>query len=168
MKNIKSSMFATLIDYTHNTSHTIKRLTESKPPSAVILHFINYLTFSLLYSPSDIFSFLSKFPFGYITKNRNNGMYSANINIMFKKKLINIPLNKPPALLSEDVMNVINEVKELVNPNFPISKKQYKQKLIANKINKIHFAFLFSGASIFLLLKNNIAAAIAILDAVNK
>ena len=39
---------------------------------------------------------------------------------------------------------------------------------VANKINKIHFAFLFSGASIFLLLKNNIAAAIAILDAVNK
>ena len=95
-------------------------------------------------------------------------MYSANINIMFKKKLINIPLNKPPALPSEDVMNVINEAKELANPDFPISKKQYKQKLIANKINKIHFAFLFSGASIFLLLKNNIAAAIAILDAVNK
>ena len=95
-------------------------------------------------------------------------MYSANINIMFKKKLINIPLNKPPALLSEDVMNVINEVKELVNPNFLISKKQYKQKLIANKIDKIRFAFLLSGTSIFLLLKNNIAAAIAILDAVNK
>ena len=91
-------------------------------------------------------------------------MYSANINIMFKKKLINIPLNKP----SEDVMNVINEAKELVNPNFPISKKQYKQKLITNKIDKMRFAFLFSGASIFLLLKNNIAAAIAILDAVNK
>ena len=95
-------------------------------------------------------------------------MYSANINIMFKKKLINIPLNKTPALLSEDVMNVINEVKELVNPNFPISKKQYKQKLITNKIDKTRLADLFSGTSLFLLLKNNIVAAIAILDAVNK
>ena len=95
-------------------------------------------------------------------------MYSANINIMFKKKLINIPLNKPPALLSEDVINVINEVKELVNPNFPISKRQYKQKLIANKIDKIRFAFLLSGASIFLLLKNNIATAINILDTISR
>ena len=95
-------------------------------------------------------------------------MYSANINIMFKKKLINIPLNKPLSPPSEDVMNVINEVKELVNPNFPVSKRQYKQKLIANKIDKMRFAFLLSGTSLFLLLKNNIAAAIAILDAVNK
>ena len=95
-------------------------------------------------------------------------MYSANINIMFKKKLINTPLNKPPALPSEDVINVINEVKELVNPNFPISKKQYKQKLIANKIDKTSLANLFSVTSLFLLLKNNIAVAIAILDAINK
>lgn len=95
-------------------------------------------------------------------------MYSANINIMSKKKLINIPLNKPPALLSEDVMNVINEAKELVNPNFPVSKRQYKQKLITNKIDKMRFAFLLSGASLFLLLKNNIAAAIAILDTANR
>ena len=95
-------------------------------------------------------------------------MYSANINIMFKKKLINIPLNKPLSPPSEDVMNVINEVKELVNPNFPVSKRQYKQKLIANKIDKTSLADLFSGTSLFLLLKNNIAAAIAILDAVNK
>ena len=95
-------------------------------------------------------------------------MYSANINIMFKKKLINIPLNKPPALLSEDVINVINEAKELVNPNFPISKKQYKQKLITNKIDRISLADLLSGTSLFLLLKNNIAVAIANLDAINK
>ena len=95
-------------------------------------------------------------------------MYSANINIMFKKKLINIPLNKPLSPPSEDVINVINEAKELANPDFPISKKQYKQKLITNKIDKTSLADLFSGTSLFLLLKNNIAAAIAILDAVNK
>lgn len=47
-------------------------------------------------------------------------MYSANINIMFKKKLINIPLNKPLSPPSEDVINVINEAKELANPDFPI------------------------------------------------
>ena len=155
-------MFATLIDYTHNTSHTIKRLTENnlRQPLFYIL-----LIISLFALSEDVpTAFLSR----YITKNRNNGMYSANINIMFKKKLINIPLNKPPALPSEDVINVINEAKELANPDFPISKKQYKQKLITNKIDKTSLADLFSGTSLFLLLKNNIAAAIAILDAVNK
>lgn len=95
-------------------------------------------------------------------------MYSANVNIMFKKKPINTPLNKPPTLPSEDVINVINEAKELVNPNFSISKKQYKQKLITNKIDKTSLADLFSGTSLFLLLKNNIAVAIAILDTANR
>ena len=94
-------------------------------------------------------------------------MYSANKNIMLTKNEIYIPLENTLLMfpLSSDRINVINEISI---PSVPISKKQYKQKLTANKIDKMSFAVLFSGTSLFLLLKNNIAAAIAILDTANR
>lgn len=94
-------------------------------------------------------------------------MYSANKNIMLTKKEIYIPLENTLLMfpLSSDKINVINEISI---PSVPISKKQYKQKLTANKIDIMSFAVLFSGTSLFLLLKNNIAVAIAILDTANR
>lgn len=97
-------------------------------------------------------------------------MYSANKNIMLTKNEIYIPLENTLLMfpLLSDRINVINEINEKSNPSVPISKKQYKQKLTANKIDIMSFAVLFSGASLFLLLKTNIAAAIAILDTANR
>lgn len=94
-------------------------------------------------------------------------MYSANKNIMLTKNEIYIPLENTLLMfpLLSDRINVINEIS---NPSVPISKRQYKQKLTANKIDIMSFAVLFSGTSLFFLLKTNIAVAIAILDTANK